>query len=69
MFVMGVNEGDYNPAVDHIVSNASCTTNCLAPVVKVRALDPSALTTRFVGLHGSITPSCRDIPFAGLRHG
>ncbi|KAB2952091.1 type I glyceraldehyde-3-phosphate dehydrogenase [Heliorestis acidaminivorans] len=33
--VMGVNEGEYDPAQDHIVSNASCTTNCLAPVVKV----------------------------------
>lgn len=33
--VMGVNEGDYNPAEDHIVDNASCTTNCLAPFAKV----------------------------------
>ena len=33
--VMGVNEQRYNPATDHIISNASCTTNCLAPVVKV----------------------------------
>lgn len=33
--VMGVNEGDYDPAVDNIVDNASCTTNCLAPVAKV----------------------------------
>jgi glyceraldehyde 3-phosphate dehydrogenase len=32
---MGVNEGSYNPAVHHVVSNASCTTNCLAPVAKV----------------------------------
>jgi len=33
--VMGVNEDIYEPAIHHIVSNASCTTNCLAPVVKV----------------------------------
>ncbi|MBI4861399.1 MAG: type I glyceraldehyde-3-phosphate dehydrogenase, partial [Candidatus Riflebacteria bacterium] len=33
--VMGVNEAEYHPAKHHIVSNASCTTNCLAPVVHV----------------------------------
>ncbi|MBP6996847.1 MAG: type I glyceraldehyde-3-phosphate dehydrogenase [Phycicoccus sp.] len=32
--VMGVNEGDYNPATDNVISNASCTTNCLAPMAK-----------------------------------
>ena len=33
--VMGVNDDKYDPAKHHVVSNASCTTNCLAPVVKV----------------------------------
>lgn len=34
-FVVGVNEGDYDAENHHVVSNASCTTNCLAPLAKV----------------------------------
>ena len=34
-FVMGVNHHSYDPHLHHVVSNASCTTNCLAPITKV----------------------------------
>ena len=34
-FVIGVNDGDYDPDKDFVVSNASCTTNCFVPMVKV----------------------------------
>jgi glyceraldehyde 3-phosphate dehydrogenase len=47
-FVIGVNEGSYDPRTHHIVSNASCTTNCLAPIA-------SLLHDRFVLEHGFMT--------------
>ena len=47
--VLGVNENTYDPAKHNIVSNASCTTNCLAPVVKVLndtfGIDKGSMTT------------------------
>jgi glyceraldehyde 3-phosphate dehydrogenase len=46
--VLGVNDSAYNPAKDNIISNASCTTNCLAPVVKV-------LDDKFGIVKGSMT--------------
>ncbi|MSR42201.1 MAG: type I glyceraldehyde-3-phosphate dehydrogenase [Phycisphaerales bacterium] len=48
-FVFGVNSKDYNPSAHTILSNASCTTNCLAPVVKVLldhcGIDEGLMTT------------------------
>jgi len=46
--VLGVNDKTYDPAKHHIVSNASCTTNCLAPVAKV-------LNDTFGIVHGTMT--------------
>jgi glyceraldehyde 3-phosphate dehydrogenase len=46
--VLGVNQDSYDPENHHIISNASCTTNCLAPVVKV-------LTDEFGFRHGLMT--------------
>jgi glyceraldehyde 3-phosphate dehydrogenase len=47
--VLGVNDSSYDPAKHHIVSNASCTTNCLAPFVKVIhekwGVDKGSMTT------------------------
>ena len=34
-FVVGVNDSSYDPAIHHVVSNASCTTNCFVPMVKI----------------------------------
>jgi glyceraldehyde 3-phosphate dehydrogenase len=48
-FVVGVNHTDYDPATQHVISNASCTTNCLAPVAKALndaiGIDKGLMTT------------------------
>jgi glyceraldehyde 3-phosphate dehydrogenase len=48
-FVLGVNQEKYNPEKDTIISNASCTTNCLAPITKVLldkfGIDEGLMTT------------------------
>ncbi len=66
--VLGVNDKTYDPAKHHIVSNASCTTNCLAPVAKV-------LNETFGIVHGTMTTihsytndqKLLDLPHKDLR--
>lgn len=67
-FVMGVNEHTYDSRTHHIVSNASCTTNCLAPLVRV-------LHENYKVLHGLMTTihsytndqNILDLPHKDLR--
>ncbi|MDR0482750.1 MAG: type I glyceraldehyde-3-phosphate dehydrogenase [Cellulomonadaceae bacterium] len=68
--VMGVNEGDYDPAKDKMVSNASCTTNCLAPFAKV--LDDSFGIKRglMTTIHAyTADQNLVDAPHSDLRRG
>ena len=66
--VLGVNQDRYDPDAHHVISNASCTTNCLAPVVKV-------LSDRFGFRHGLMTTihaytndqRILDLPHTDLR--
>lgn len=66
--VMGVNEDKYNPAEHHIISNASCTTNCLAPVAKV-LLDNFGIKRGLMSTVHSYTNDQRilDLPHKDLR--
>jgi len=62
--VMGVNEKKYDPKVHHVLSNASCTTNCLVPVVKV-VLDNWGFIHGFMTTVHSYT---NDQPILDLPH-
>ncbi|HIJ90858.1 MAG: type I glyceraldehyde-3-phosphate dehydrogenase [Desulfobulbaceae bacterium] len=66
--VMGVNEDEYDPTEDHIVSNASCTTNCLAPMAKV-ILDRFGIKTGLMTTVHAYTndQSILDFPHSDLR--
>lgn len=66
--VLGVNEDKYNPAEHAIISNASCTTNCLAPVVKVLN-DAFGIEKGFMTTVHSYTNDQRilDLPHSDLR--
>jgi glyceraldehyde 3-phosphate dehydrogenase len=66
--VMGVNDHEYDPSTDHIVSNASCTTNCLAPFAKV-ILDRFGIKKGLMTTVHSYTGDQRllDFPHSDLR--
>ena len=66
--VLGVNEEAYDPASHHVISNASCTTNCLAPVVKV-VLDSFGFRHGFMTTVHSYTndQNILDLPHKDLR--
>lgn len=66
--VLGVNERIYDPKTHHIVSNASCTTNCLAPTVKVLS-DALGVEKGFMTTVHSYTNDQRllDLPHKDLR--
>ncbi|MCK4837334.1 MAG: type I glyceraldehyde-3-phosphate dehydrogenase [Desulfobulbaceae bacterium] len=66
--VMGVNEDEYDTTEHHIVSNASCTTNCLAPVAKV-ILDRFGIKTGLMTTVHAYTNDQRilDFPHSDLR--
>ncbi len=66
--VMGVNEKDYDPEKHNVISNASCTTNCLAPVVKV-ILDRFGIKKGLMTTIHAYTSDQRllDLPHTDLR--
>ena len=68
LFVMGVNDKDYKKAKHHVVSNASCTTNCLAPIVKILD-DAFGVQKGFMNTIHSYTGDQRlvDAPHSDLR--
>ena len=67
-FVYGVNHLDYDPAKHHVISNASCTTNCLVPVVKV-LLESFGFVSGFMTTVHSYTndQNILDLPHKDLR--
>lgn len=68
--VMGVNENIYNPQTHHIVSNASCTTNCLAPVCKVLHEEFEIISGLMNTIHSYTNDQVTlDFPKANLARG
>jgi glyceraldehyde 3-phosphate dehydrogenase len=66
--VLGVNEDKYDPKIHHVISNASCTTNCLAPAVKV-VHDKYVIKRAFMTTIHSYTNDQKilDLPHSDLR--
>ena len=66
--VLGVNDDTYDPAVHHVISNASCTTNCVAPMAKVLD-DAFGITQGFMTTVHAYTndQSILDLPHKDLR--
>jgi len=66
--VLGVNDAAYNPAKHHVVSNASCTTNCLAPVAKVLHEKFGIVKAPMTTIHSYTTDqNVLDFPHKDLR--
>ena len=66
--VLGVNEDKYKPAEHHIISNASCTTNCLAPVAKVIHEKFGIVSAQMTTIHSYTNDQqLLDLPHKDLR--
>jgi glyceraldehyde 3-phosphate dehydrogenase len=66
--VLGVNEQKYDPAAHHIISNASCTTNCLAPVAKVMHEEFGIRSAQMTTIHSYTNDQhLLDLPHKDLR--
>jgi glyceraldehyde 3-phosphate dehydrogenase len=66
--VLGVNEENYDPAAHHVISNASCTTNCLAPVAKVVHENFGIRSAQMTTIHSYTNDQqLLDLPHKDLR--
>jgi glyceraldehyde 3-phosphate dehydrogenase len=66
--VLGVNENSYDPAAHHVISNASCTTNCLAPVAKVIHQNFGIKSAQMTTIHSYTNDQqLLDLPHKDLR--
>src|SRR5580765_2435047 len=66
--VLGVNEDKYDPSQHHIISNASCTTNCLAPLAKVIHQNFGIISAQMTTIHSYTNDQqLLDLPHKDLR--